>query len=194
MPHSESPFTAGTNPSHLSSCSVTNFQTRRFCLRLGCTLTEYWQRKDLPGKIHLRADQSCSVSVLSMRIPGQKLLVCLCSTATVTALHLYSPFFRGLRLFISTPCQQKKADRIDRHGQYLRFPRFHHEILQQPDWEPGELIGRIKIVLAEGVLRENTPPSPTAARFDRLRDIVAFSFQHAPQGMSNCQTCENEIG
>ncbi|EXJ64638.1 hypothetical protein A1O7_00975 [Cladophialophora yegresii CBS 114405] len=73
------------------------------------------------------------------------------------------------------------ANGTDRNGQYLRFPKFHREILQQPDWEPGELIGRIKVVIAEGVLRENTPPAPSAARFDRLRDVVAFSFQHAPQ-------------
>ncbi|OCT44102.1 hypothetical protein CLCR_00592 [Cladophialophora carrionii] len=62
---------------------------------------------------------------------------------------------------------------------------FHREILRQPDWEPGELIGRIKVVIAEGVLRENTPPAPSTARFDRLRDVVAFSFQHAPQGESS---------
>ena len=77
-----------------------------------------------------------------------------------------------------------EANRADRNGQYLRFPRFHREILQQPDWEPGELIGRVKVVLAEGVVRENTPPAPSAARFDRLQDVVAFSFQHAPQGKS----------
>ncbi|KAJ9609010.1 hypothetical protein H2200_006781 [Cladophialophora chaetospira] len=73
------------------------------------------------------------------------------------------------------------ANQADRDGQYLRFPRFHREILQQPDWEPGELMGRIKVVLAEGVVRANTPPAPSTGRFDRLRDVVAFSFQHAPQ-------------
>jgi hypothetical protein len=31
-------------------------------------------------------------------------------------------------------------------------------------------------------LRQNTPPTSSSARFDRLRDVVAFSFQHAPAG------------
>ena len=73
----------------------------------------------------------------------------------------------------------------ERNGRHLHFPKFHREILQQPDWEPGEVVGRVKIVLAEGVLRENTPPASSAVRFDRLRDVVAFSFQHAPQGRTH---------
>lgn len=65
----------------------------------------------------------------------------------------------------------------------LRFPSFHKEVLQQPHWEPGDPVGRIRLVLSEGVLRETTPPAPSAAMFDRFRDVVAFSFQHAPQSV-----------
>ncbi len=98
-----------------------------------------------------------------------------CSTLSLTALQ-------AIQVQSSTSWHARDANKADRNGQHLRFPKFHKEILQQPDWEPGELIGRVKVVLAEGVVRENTPPAPSAARFDRLRDIVAFSFQHASQG------------
>ncbi|KIW88621.1 uncharacterized protein Z519_10667 [Cladophialophora bantiana CBS 173.52] len=79
------------------------------------------------------------------------------------------------------PSCTAKANSADRDAQFLQFPKFHQEILQQPDWEPNELLGRIRVVIAEGVMRDNTPPAASAPRFDRLRDVVAFSFQHAPQ-------------
>lgn len=66
----------------------------------------------------------------------------------------------------------------------LTFPAFHAEILQQPRWDPGEQLGRVQLVLTEGVLRE-AEQLQTGGRkvaFDGLRDIIAFSFQHAPQG------------
>ncbi|KAI1628982.1 hypothetical protein EDD37DRAFT_30955 [Exophiala viscosa] len=68
-------------------------------------------------------------------------------------------------------------------GHRLRFPKFHREILQQPQWEPGDPVGRIKVVISEGVLRETSPPAARDLMFDRLRDVVAFSFQHAPQNI-----------
>ncbi|KAJ4551931.1 hypothetical protein HRR78_003497 [Exophiala dermatitidis] len=72
---------------------------------------------------------------------------------------------------------------IEQGEPQLRFPAFHKEILQQPHWEPGECLGRIKVVISEGVLREMTPPAPPEPMFDRLRDIIIFSFQHAPQNI-----------
>jgi hypothetical protein len=59
----------------------------------------------------------------------------------------------------------------------LRFPQFHQEILHQSHWAAGDLLGRIRVVIAEGFSRgigvqENF--------FDRVKDAVAFSFQHAP--------------
>ena len=65
----------------------------------------------------------------------------------------------------------------DREGNqdYLRFPPFHREILQQRAWDAADPHGRVKVVLAEGVSRPNrTPP------FERYRDFLVFSFQHAP--------------
>ena len=60
----------------------------------------------------------------------------------------------------------------------LRFPPFHQEILYQSHWEAGELLGRIRIVIAEGFSRDIGIPQGNF--FDRVKDVVAFSFQHAP--------------
>ncbi|OBT73905.1 hypothetical protein VF21_08286 [Pseudogymnoascus sp. 05NY08] len=57
----------------------------------------------------------------------------------------------------------------------LRFPEFHQELLSQNYWNAGDDLGRIKVVIAEGLHRES-PAMP----FDRIKNIVAFSFQHAP--------------
>lgn len=60
----------------------------------------------------------------------------------------------------------------------LRFPEFHQELLSQNYWNAGDDLGRIKVVIAEGLHRES-PAMP----YDRIKNIVAFSFQHAPLGM-----------
>ncbi|KKZ66105.1 hypothetical protein EMCG_08131 [[Emmonsia] crescens] len=66
---------------------------------------------------------------------------------------------------------------IDKNGDQdsLHFPAFHEEMLQQSHWEAGEEFGRIKVVIAEGLSRPNRSPP-----FERIRDLVFFSFQHAP--------------
>jgi hypothetical protein len=71
---------------------------------------------------------------------------------------------------------------LDKHGEFekLKFPAFHRELLSQSYWNPGDDLGRIKVVIAEGFTRENlTYP------FERAKNIVSFSFQHAPLGLSN---------
>ena len=77
------------------------------------------------------------------------------------------------------------------HGETsLRFPKFHREILNQTDWQAGDELGRIKIVIAEGVMRPDSL-TPTLGgvggplTFNKLRDVVAFAFQHAPQRSSH---------
>ncbi|KAJ5389234.1 uncharacterized protein N7496_000302 [Penicillium cataractarum] len=67
---------------------------------------------------------------------------------------------------------------IDREGNQdsLRFPPFHGEILEQRHWNASDELGRIKIVLAEGFSRPNRSPP-----FERVKDVMFFSFQHAPQ-------------
>jgi hypothetical protein len=54
-------------------------------------------------------------------------------------------------------------------------------MLSQQKWNPGDDMGRIKVILSEGFPRESvTMP------VQRVKNIVAFSFQHAPLGMCVC--------
>ncbi|KAK2879552.1 hypothetical protein FQN49_000772 [Arthroderma sp. PD_2] len=69
------------------------------------------------------------------------------------------------------------SSQLDRNGNQdnLRFPMFHEDLLHQTHWDAGDMYGRIRVVIAEGFTRPlRTPP------FERVRDIVAFSYQHAP--------------
>ncbi len=59
----------------------------------------------------------------------------------------------------------------------LKFPQFRSELLRQSYWSPADEVGRIKIVISEGFPRDSlTVP------IERVKNIVAFSFQHAPLG------------
>ena len=57
----------------------------------------------------------------------------------------------------------------------LRFPPFHEEILQHARWDATEVYGRIRVVISEGFARQRRSPP-----FERVRDLIVFSFQHAP--------------
>jgi len=60
----------------------------------------------------------------------------------------------------------------------LKFPAFKKELLSQSYWSPGDDTGRIKVVISEGFPRDSlTMP------LERVKNVVAFSFQHAPLGM-----------
>ncbi|KAK4096147.1 hypothetical protein N658DRAFT_519364 [Parathielavia hyrcaniae] len=72
---------------------------------------------------------------------------------------------------IATACEFTKTGELDR----LRFPHFRRELLFQNHWRPGDDIGRIKIVISEGFPRDSV-----SAPIERVKNIVAFSFQHAP--------------
>ncbi|KAI1638446.1 hypothetical protein F4809DRAFT_253633 [Biscogniauxia mediterranea] len=57
----------------------------------------------------------------------------------------------------------------------LKFPQFRSELLRQSYWSPADEFGRIKIVISEGFPRDSlTVP------IERVKNIIAFSFQHAP--------------
>lgn len=59
----------------------------------------------------------------------------------------------------------------------MKFPTFHNELLSQSYWNAGDDLGRIKLVIAEGFARDSlTYP------FERIKNVVSFSFQHAPLG------------
>ncbi|KAK4124411.1 hypothetical protein N657DRAFT_617574 [Parathielavia appendiculata] len=72
---------------------------------------------------------------------------------------------------ITTTCEFTKTGELDR----LRFPHFRRELLFQNHWRPGDEIGRIKIIITEGFPRDSL-----SAPIERVKNIVAFSFQHAP--------------
>ncbi|KAI0437136.1 hypothetical protein F4803DRAFT_566297 [Xylaria telfairii] len=57
----------------------------------------------------------------------------------------------------------------------LKFPQFRSELLRQSYWSPADEVGRIKIIISEGFPRDSL-----TAPIERVKNIVAFSFQHAP--------------
>ncbi|KAF4984125.1 hypothetical protein FZEAL_618 [Fusarium zealandicum] len=58
----------------------------------------------------------------------------------------------------------------------LKFPFFQQELLQQNHWSPADDLGRIKLVISEGFPRDSR-----SMPMERVHNVVAFSFQHAPQ-------------
>ncbi|KAH6623696.1 hypothetical protein F5144DRAFT_369851 [Chaetomium tenue] len=72
---------------------------------------------------------------------------------------------------ITSTCEFTKTGELER----LRFPHFRRELLFQNHWRPGDDIGRIKIVISEGFPRDSL-----SAPIERVKNVVAFSFQHAP--------------
>lgn len=61
----------------------------------------------------------------------------------------------------------------------LLFPPFHPELLQQAHWDAADGLGRIKLVISEGLAVSDG--NGETINFHKLRDIVVFSFQHAPR-------------
>ncbi|KAI9729326.1 MAG: hypothetical protein M1834_006997 [Cirrosporium novae-zelandiae] len=63
----------------------------------------------------------------------------------------------------------------------LLFPAFHNELLQERWWNPSENIGRIKVIISEGI--SNTESLP----FRRVKQLAVFSWQHVPLNiLENC--------
>jgi len=71
---------------------------------------------------------------------------------------------------------------VDKEGNrdLLRWPKFHPEMLTQSYWNAAENMGRIKVAITEGYLN-----APGALPFVKVKNLVSFSFQHAPQRRSN---------
>ena len=67
---------------------------------------------------------------------------------------------------------------VDKEGNrdLLRWPRFRGEMLTQTYWNAGEDKGRVKVTITEGYLH-----GPGVFPFTRTKNLVSFSFQHAPQ-------------
>ncbi|CAF3461975.1 unnamed protein product [Fusarium graminearum] len=76
-------------------------------------------------------------------------------------------------LDITWPYIVARTDTNDAIG----FPVFQQELLCQPHWSAADNLGRIKIVISEGIYHGVQDDA-----FQRVRDHVVFSFQHAPRG------------
>lgn len=57
----------------------------------------------------------------------------------------------------------------------LRFPVFLYDILQQRGWSPADDLGRIKLIISEGF-----PRGSVTVPVERVKNVAAFAFQHAP--------------
>ena len=82
------------------------------------------------------------------------------------------------------PCRRIKVTDfyfpdVDKNGNHdsLRFPQFRPETIAQSIWKAADLEGRIRVVISEGLHRPYCSPP-----FERIKDIIAFSFQYAPLG------------
>ena len=71
------------------------------------------------------------------------------------------------------------SDENGDHDQ-LRFPPFHPEVLAQTWANPAHSLGRIKVIIAEGINH-----GPGVGTFERTKNLVTFSFQHAPLGKAD---------
>ncbi|KAK4162434.1 hypothetical protein QBC43DRAFT_79194 [Cladorrhinum sp. PSN259] len=78
--------------------------------------------------------------------------------------------FNGPKLVTNT-FEFTKTGEIER----LRFPVFRRELLFQSHWNPGDDVGRIKVVISEGFPRDSL-----SVPIERVKNVVCFSFQHAP--------------
>ncbi|KAI4601499.1 hypothetical protein KJ359_011628 [Pestalotiopsis sp. 9143b] len=66
---------------------------------------------------------------------------------------------------------------FNRYGELenLKFPPFRSELLKQSFWSPADDMGRIKIIISEGFPRDSA-----TVPIERVKNLIAFSFQHAP--------------
>ncbi|KAF1955236.1 hypothetical protein CC80DRAFT_594424 [Byssothecium circinans] len=62
---------------------------------------------------------------------------------------------------------------------FLEFPPFHQNVLMQSAWDAREHSGRIKILLAEQLIRKTN--SSGDLELGTSHEIVCFAFQHAPR-------------
>ncbi|KAI4140405.1 MAG: hypothetical protein LQ341_003849 [Variospora aurantia] len=81
----------------------------------------------------------------------------------------------GVYAGYSIPNTGSKFDKAG-HQECLRFPPFPQEMLMDQWWSAGEDLGRVRVVITEGLARGQGQPGA----FRRVKNVVSFSFQHAP--------------
>ncbi|OHE98425.1 hypothetical protein CORC01_06216 [Colletotrichum orchidophilum] len=57
----------------------------------------------------------------------------------------------------------------------IRFPAFNEKYLQEHSWNPAAWLGRIQVIITEAFLRDSA-----TFPLERIKNVVAFSFCHAP--------------
>ncbi|KAK4462572.1 hypothetical protein QBC42DRAFT_326778, partial [Cladorrhinum samala] len=72
---------------------------------------------------------------------------------------------------VTTTFEFTKTGELER----LKFPTFRREILHQNYWNANDDMGRIKVIISEGFPRDSL-----SVPIERVKNIVTFSFQHAP--------------
>ncbi|KAK4226624.1 hypothetical protein QBC38DRAFT_219588 [Podospora fimiseda] len=77
----------------------------------------------------------------------------------------------GVPCLITSTFEFTKTGELER----LRFPMFRRELLFHDHWYPNDDIGRIKVVISEGFPRDSL-----SVPIERVKNVVVFSFQHAP--------------
>lgn len=93
---------------------------------------------------------------------------------------LKSPFSMLPKIFPLMPQSNERLDFADDGNlDSLKFPNFRRELLNHSYWSPADSLGRIKVVISESCPRDS-PSLP----LERLKNVIAFSFQHAPLGKS----------
>ena len=89
-----------------------------------------------------------------------------------TALRESSNLVSQECLSLGSGLDNKDGRKVDQ----LRFPLFPAETLQQTWIDPADSLGKIRLLIAEGIR------STTTSAFEKIRNVVLFSFHHAPKG------------
>jgi hypothetical protein len=81
----------------------------------------------------------------------------------------------ALKTWMNSADHHGVEQKRDNEMEPLQFPLFHRELLVQNFWNAGDQLGRVRVLISEGYLT-------SSKRFERIKNIIAFSFQHAPLG------------
>ncbi|KAK4955444.1 hypothetical protein LTR66_013438 [Elasticomyces elasticus] len=107
------------------------------------------------------------------------------SYAAFTGLGLAPNMLFGVRVLVDGVCVASESYSAtstwpkclarDSAGRKLLFPPFHREVLSHSHWAAEDSLGRIKVVISEGI--EGDQPG---LMLQRSKNLVTFAFQPAP--------------
>ncbi|KAL2351183.1 hypothetical protein BJ546DRAFT_361737 [Cryomyces antarcticus] len=156
-----------------TACFVTQDPESGHLPVLTCFVPSLPRGSPFKVSIHSWGRQKLSAGLRSLGVTHERLLfgVRVLVDGECIASEVFSPEVVWPQLIdLSDMCTAKGQ------GQQLRFPPFHQEVLAQSHWTAGESLGRIKVIVSEGY----QGLGQGKVQFERVNDIVCFSFQHAP--------------